>query len=346
MSKAALTRGLERFLAERWSEPVTISGMRQMLGGAARTTWSCTATVGNRQHGLVFRLSAEDGDADLHLSDGRTEYMVMKAAYEAGIPVAEPLFFEEDDAWLGAGFAIMAEVPDCETAIVGFSPAARETLAEDLWSLLGRIAQLDPDAMDLDGVLAPATRENAARRQLDEWTTVFRDSCLHPDPVGEAALRWMNANMPPPAQTLALVHGDYRVGNMLFGRNGRVMAVLDWEMAHRGDPLEDLAWSLDPRQAVDTAELAGGLASYEHAISLWQAASGLDVDPAAFRWWQVFVAFRALAIWTKSASIYETRNPKRPQLARIGAVLLERQQRVLADYLSPHSAHRLFEYRP
>ena len=344
MTERSLAAGLEEYLGERWQIPVAVSAIRRMTGGAARTTWRCTATSGDTTRGLVFRLNGSSS-ADLHLSSDRSEFAVMKAAFDAGVPAAEPLFFEDDPRWLGTGFTILAEVPDCETALTSFSPAQRETLAHDLWSILGRIARLDPDAMDLDDALEPATAATCAQLQLDHWTAVFRASCVHPDPVGEAAIRWMAAAMPPPAHHLALVHGDYRVGNLLFGRDGRVAAVLDWEMAHRGDPLEDLAWSLDPRQAVDEPDLAGGLAPYRRAIELWEAASGMIVDPAALRWWQVFAAFKALAIWTKAADIYATQSPKRPVLARLGWVLAERQQRVLADYLSPHSPHRLFEYR-
>lgn len=345
MTERLLAAGLETYLGERWRAPVAVSAVRRMTGGAARTTWRCTATSDGPARGLVFRLNGSNG-ADLALSNDRTEFAVMKAAFDAGIPVAEPLFFEDDPRWLGAGFAVLAEVPDCETALAPFSTAQRETLADDLWSILGRIACLDPDAMDLDDVLEPATAETCARLQLDHWTAIFRASCVHPDPVGEAAIRWMAAAMPPAAHHLTLVHGDYRVGNLLFGRDGRVASVLDWEMAHRGDPLEDLAWSLDPRQAVDEPDLAGGLAPYRHAIALWEAASGMTVDPAALRWWQVFAAFKALSIWTKAAGIYAWQSPKRPVLARMGWVLAERQQRVLADYLSPHSPHRLFEYWP
>ena len=195
-------------------------------------------------------------------------------------------------------------------------------------------------------MLEPATPEDCARRQLNHWMGVFRSPCVHPDPVGEAAIRWMEASMPSRAQRLCLVHGYYRVGNLLFDTDGRVTAVLDWEMAHWGDPLEDLAWSLDTRQSVDQPEFAGGLAPYGSAIAAWQEASGLEIDPQALRWWQVFAAFKALAIWTKCASVYDTRAPKRPVLARISWVLTERQQRILADYLSPHSAQRLFEFRP
>lgn len=336
--------GLERFLGERWGTSVVISDVRRMIGGAARTTWRCTAEVSGCRRGLVFRL-AEGNDADLHLSGEHLEFKVMKAAFTAGLPVAEPLFLENDAQWLGGGFAILAEVPDCATDPGILPPPARAALAHDLWFILGRLTCLDPAMLDLDTVLEPAAPSNCARLQLDYWTAVFRESCVHPDPVGEAAIRWMAAAMPAPAQRLCLVHGDYRVGNLLFDGDGRVTAVLDWEMAHWGDPLEDLAWSLDPRQSVDLPDLAGGLAPYDVAIAAWQEASGLAIDPAALRWWQVFAAFKALAIWTKCASIYDTRTPKRPVLARIGWVLTERQQRVLADYLSPHSPRRLFEYR-
>ena len=345
MTERSLVERLGDYLGDRWGTTVEVSAVRRMTGGVARTTWRCTASGEFGDRGLVFRTSGGDG-AELSLSDDRLEFEVMRAAFGAGVPVAEPLFFEEDARWLGTGFVILEEVPDCETTSAGFTAAQRGTLAEDTWSILGRIARLDPDAMDLDGVLDPATAATCARAQLDHWTAIFRASCVHPDPIGEAAIRWMDATMPPPAHHLTLVHGDYRVGNLLFGRDGRVASVLDWEMAHRGDPLEDLAWSLDPRQAVDDPALAGGLAPPARAIALWEAASGMTVDPVALRWWQVFAAFKALAIWTRGARVYADQAPKRPALARIGWVLTERQQRVLADYLSPHSPHRLFEYRP
>ena len=113
-------------------------------------------------------------------------------------------------------------------------------------------------------------------------------------------------------------------------------------MAHLGDPLEDLAWSLDPRQNVDRGGLAGDLLTHADAITCWERASGLQVDPASFRWWQVFAAFKALAIWLLSARTFHQAKDKRPVHARIGWLLVERQQRVLLDYLSPHSLQRLY----
>ncbi|MNY58174.1 hypothetical protein D3C86_1944800 [compost metagenome] len=115
-------------------------------------------------------------------------------------------------------------------------------------------------------------------------------------------------------------------------------------MAHLGDPLEDLAWSLDPRQNVDRDGPPGGLLPHGQAIACWERASGLRVDPVAFRWWQIFAAFKALAIWLLSARTFHDGGEKRPVHARIGWLLVERQQRVLLDYLSPHSTQHLFRY--
>jgi aminoglycoside phosphotransferase (APT) family kinase protein len=85
---------------------------------------------------------------------------------------------------------------------------------------------------------------------------------------------------------------------------------------------------------------------HRDAIKIWQAASGLDIDPDAFRWWQVFSAFKALAIWTLSAQKFHVDLEKRPVLARIGWLLVDRQQRILLDYISPFSKRRGFEYVP
>ena len=106
--------------------------------------------------------------------------------------------------------------------------------------------------------------------------------------------------LPPPGARLALVHGDYRTGNFLYAPDCTIRGVLDWEMAHIGDPLEDLAWSLDPLWAWPERHLAGGLLPRETAIRHWESSSGMRVDRDAFRWWQVFASLKGLAIWISS----------------------------------------------
>lgn len=345
MASLPIDEGLSRLLRRCWSDDFAITDLRKLVGGAARTTWRCTARHAEGERGLVFRIAAA-GDGALHLSDEATEFAVVGAAFAAGIPVAEPLLFVAESPELGGEVAVYAEVADCELMVHRFSQDQRAVLTRDVWTALGRIAALDIGKTALVDTLGLDTPQNCALRQLAGWADIVQAFAVHPDPVAEAAIRWMRMHPPAPAQKLALVHGDYRVGNLLFAKEGRLAAVLDWEMAHIGDPLEDLAWSLDPRQEVDSTTLAGGLAVHAEAVAAWRTASGLEIDAPSLRWWQVFAAVKALAIWTKSGGLYARGEPRRPALARMGWVLAERQQRVLADYLSPHSAHRLYEYRP
>src|SRR5947208_9125553 len=107
--------------------------------------------------------------------------------------------------------------------------------------------------------------------QLDYCATVIDDAELHPYPVAHAAIRWLRRHPPQPARKLSLVHGDYRTGNFLYSPDGEIKAILDWEMAHVGDPLEDLAWSMDPLWCWTSPELAGRLLPHGEAVAAWEA---------------------------------------------------------------------------
>jgi len=139
------------------------------------------------------------------------------------------------------------------------------------------------------------------------------------------------------------VHGDYRSGNFLYDPSGTIRGVLDWEMAHIGDPLEDLAWSLDPLWGWPERHLAGGLLPRRRALQIWQEASGLQIDADAFRWWQVFASIKGLAIWISSTEDFANGSTKEPILAMAGWVMTDRQNRILVDRLAPESEHRYTE---
>ena len=342
-SLSAVEVGLGRYLTDKWCEQVRVEQLRLIPGGAARGTWRCLAITPKTEHGLIVRI---DTGTKLGLSDDVAEFLVTQVAYRAGLPVPEPLFFEQDVRWIGYGFSLTREIPNCRTALDGVVPAVRMVIAKQKWEILGRIASLDPIEAGLGDILPEATAEDCAASQVAHWYSVLLLNEVHPSPVAHAAARWLNRHLPPPPSSLVLVHGDYRTGNFLFAEGGTIEAILDWEMAHLGDPLEDLAWSLDLRQAVGEPHLAGSLIPHDEAIAIWSRASGIRVDPAALRWWQVFAAFKALAIWTLSARTFLESEAKRPIMARIGWLLSDRQQQILQDYLSPHSDHRFFEYRP
>jgi aminoglycoside phosphotransferase (APT) family kinase protein len=112
-----------------------------------------------------------------------------------------------------------------------------------------------------------------------------------PRPVFELAFRWLREHLPP-ATAVVLVHGDYRHGNLIIGERG-VHAVLDWELAHVGDPIEDLAWlCIPPWRFGELDKPVGGFGVREELLEAYESASGLSIDRARLEWWDVLGSLR------------------------------------------------------
>jgi len=310
-----LQGGLSDFLAAKWRPGAQVCDLARIPGGASRETWRLKVHAGEASRGMVVRIDPETSLID---TDRRTEYRAMEAAFKAGLPAPETLFLEEDLRWLGRPFSITAEVTGCQAAPGGIPPEHRDAIGRQKWRLLGKIAALDPLTLGLADVMAATTPATCAMEQLDYWAKVIAADELHPNPVAHAAIRWLRRNPPPPARKLSLVHGDYRTGNFLYSPDGQIKAILDWEMAHIGDPLEDLAWSLDPLWCWNEPERAGGLLPHTEAVRAWEEAAGLEVDPEAFRWWQVFAALKGIGIWISSSESSSTISPRTPGIASFG----------------------------
>ena len=127
------------------------------------------------------------------------------------------------------------------------------------------------------------------------------------------------------------MHGDYRTGNFLYDKEGNVRGILDWEMAHLGDPLEDLAWSLNRVWCWGRDSRVGGLTTKEHAIRIWEEASGLRADPEALRWWELFSSVKGQAIWISSGREYQSGKNQDPVLALSGWWLSNAQDRAALE---------------
>ena len=172
------------------------------------------------------------------------------------------------------------------------------------------------------------------KRELDYWAGVIEADEVHPQPIVRAAIRRLRAAPPPPAAKISVVHGDFRSGNFLHDGRGRIIALLDWEMAHLGDPLEDLAWALDPLWTRPDDRRVSGMVPREEAMAIWSRASGLEVDPAAFAWWSLFASVKGQAIWTSSAKAWTDTGMTEPVLAFSGWYTARRQDQILAQRLA------------
>lgn len=330
------------YLSERWACTLRLLGIVRIPGGASRETYRLRLDRDGQPLGVILR---RDPKSSLIDTERSLEYRTYDAVHAADFPVPEPLLLEEDPAWLERPFSVMAEIAGCSSRVADLAgdehAELRQRVGREKWTLLGRLAAMTPEALGVTAFMS--VPEHPAAHELDYWAEVIKQDALHPQPVAEATIRWLRAHLPPPPERLALVHGDYRSGNFLFAPDGEIHGVLDWEMAHIGDPLEDLAWSMDPLWSWPERHLAGGLLPRAEALRLWEAASGGEADHAALRWWQVFASLKGLAIWISSTEDFARGESKEPILAVAGWIMSDRHNRILVDRLHPAAPARYVE---
>ncbi len=312
---------------------VRADSFARIHGGASRETYRLRLRYvedgRERERRLILR---RDPLSSLIETERSHEFRAYQAFHGSEVPVPEPLWLEQDPQWLERPFFVMEEVTGCDASLKGLSegPAAahRERIGKQKWTILGAIAKADPGKLGLGRGRADLSPEQCWERELSHWEHVIDTDALGPEPVTRAAIRWLRRNPPPPAQRISIVHGDYRSGNFLYDSEGNIRAILDWEMWHLGDPLEDLAWTLNPLWSWPNASLVGRLLPRGEAIAVWEKASGLHASPDPLRWWEVFTNVKSLAIWISSAREYSDARSSDPTLALVGWMIHNVQERI------------------
>jgi aminoglycoside phosphotransferase (APT) family kinase protein len=309
---ADLAERLAGYLAERLpgARAVRVSGLERIAGGASRETSRFVLHYeadGRRvERRLILR---RDPPGSLIETDRRVEFAAYRAFHGTAVPVPEALWLEEDPAPLDFPFFIMEELTGLESSPQALvAPpylAHRAKIGERKWTILGEIARADPEKLGLVGVMPPVAPEDCWKRELAHWERVLDEDELEPQPITRAVIRWLRRNPPPPPQKLAVVHADYRTGNFLVDREGEIRAVLDWEMAHLGDPLEDLAWGINPVWQWSRDGLAGSLLPKAEAVRIWERASGLAAEPKALLWWELFSCVKGQGIWVSGGHEFQ-----------------------------------------
>lgn len=333
-----LSEKLEGYLRQKLgAADLTVSGLARIPGGASRETYRFRARYSEggqpRERALILR---RDPTASLIETERTTEFRAYQAFYRLGLPVPEPIALELEGGALERPFFVMEEIENCQVAsIIAGDPygAHRQTIGEQFWRNLGRIAGSDPQAIGLGDLEGAHDTGECWRHELARWEKVIREDALEPQPIAHATIRWLKRNPPPAAKKLCVVHGDYRTGNFLFDDNGKIRAILDWEMAHLGDPLEDIGWATDPLWSHgDPNHPAGGIARDE-GLHLWEEESGLGIDHDALKWWEIFASLKGLAIWISAAREYSEGRNTDAVNAFSGWYCLTFHNQVLADRL-------------
>lgn len=309
-----LAAKLARVLAPELGAGVTIERLRALTGGASRTTWAFDAVTGRQHRSLILRTGPLD---DVHASM-ELEARAQAAAAAAGAPVPHILVADDSVAALGNPFLICDEVKG-ETIVrriqrrleADGGHAHRAELLRQCAGALAAIHRADPQIRGLARE-DPLARYRERLDAMGDTTATF-----------EWAFRWLEARRPEPSADV-LVHGDYRMGNLIVdGCN--LAAVLDWELVHRGDPYDDLAWFCIRawRFGAPAGRAAGGLGSVESFLRAYEEASATTVDRVAFHWWLVLATLRWGVICRYQAERHLSGEFRSVELATIGRRVCE-----------------------
>lgn len=287
-----LRSALAKWLADELGGSATISEMSLMTGGASRQSWRLNLGVEGGAAAGEYRLVLR---RDLHSEmqpDALTrqqEFRLLEIAHRGGVLVPRPRWSGEltdpDDGSIRPFFLmdwVAGETIGARVVRLPELAAARERLPAQMAEQLARIHLLSGEPDWLPG---PANGQSPAEWSIGRLRKLAAEVEIV-NPAYELAFRWLEANLPRPART-TLVHGDFRIGNMIVGPSG-LQAVIDWEFAHRGDPAEDLAWPClrDWRFGSDALNF-GGVGQPEQFLDAYQAAGGEPVDPVAIAYWEI-----------------------------------------------------------
>jgi len=291
-----------------------VENLRALTGGASRTTWAFDAVTGGQRRSLILRTGPPD---DVH-AGMELEARAQAAAAAAGAPVPHVLVADDAVGALGNPFLICDEIAG-ETIVrriqrtldKGEGAAGRARLLVQCAEALAAIHRADPNVSGID-------RED----QLAQWRDRL-DDMGDTTATFEWAFRWLAANRPAPSPP-CLVHGDYRMGNLIVDGSG-LAAVLDWELVHIGEYYEDLAWFCIRawRFGAPADHGAGGLGSVENFLHGYENAGGATVDRAAFHWWLVLATLRWGVICRYQAERHLSGQSRSVELVTIGRRVCE-----------------------
>ena len=291
---------------------LTVANIARIPGGASRETWSFDARwiEGSETVERSF-IARRDPTASLLESNNELEFDLYTALEGSGIPVPKVHWIERDGAALERPFFIMSRLPgatDARTLVTSPQYAnIRPTVARQKAEILAQIHAVD--IARIPSLERPTSRANSALHEVEKWERTMRRDTLEPQPVLELAFHWLKRHLPPAPDRLALVHGDYRTGNFLYDQTG-ITGILDWEMAHAGDPVEDLGWLVIKSWRWAGDGRVGGLCPRDEFVRLYESAGGVKVEPATLKFWEVFSNVKfAIIFITGTKSIVGGKTP-------------------------------------
>lgn len=276
--------------------------------------------------GLVYRRDGREIQQDLIIRkepvagllepyDASIEYRVLAALGHTGVAVPKTFWFEPDPAVLGLPFYVMQKVEgtvhfwsfnfDPNWQLVP-DPVERESLANDFVQNIAAIHNADWKALGLDFLGDPGPGQGSAKQRVDYWEEVIAKAGFRKKPVVTYAVNWLRDNLPI-NDRVTLVHGDYRTGNYI-ARDQRIAAILDWEMVHLGDPMEDISYIIGtPWRSPRPQLLVSHLLPQEEFFRRYEEKSGIKIDREKLKFYHVLNNFKAIGIAGTAANAFRAK---------------------------------------
>ena len=262
-----------------------MSDLRPLTAGASAATWRFDLAAGDGSKRIILQLFA-GGSQFFSALDKRTQGLVQKQASEAGILTPEVLFVLEESDGLGEGFAtafVAGETLGYRIVRDDRFDVARPVMARQCGTILAAIHALD---FEEPGPLSDQDPSGMVEQLYGAHRSFGEDL-----PVFELAFQYLAQNVPQ-IESRVFLHGDFRNGNLIVDETG-IVAALDWEMAHIGDPHEDLAWlCVNSWRFGAIDKPVGGFGNREDLYEAYESAGGSPVDPEMVRYWEVFGALK------------------------------------------------------
>jgi aminoglycoside phosphotransferase (APT) family kinase protein len=317
-----------------------VTGLRAMSGGASQETWAFDVVGADGADGaiplvpLVLRRASPGAEQRGAANAGlENEAALLRLAAPEGIPVPEVLHVLRPEDGLGQGFImrhIEGETIARKILREARFDAVRPTLARACGRYMARIHRIQTDRL-------PPLRQETPAQAVAHYLAEHRRFGAR-RPVFELAFRWVQDHAPAGPALPSLVHGDFRNGNLIVGPEG-IRAVLDWELAHLGDPMEDLGWICVNSWRFGNIDLpVGGFGPREELFAGYEEEGG-SVDRERVRFWEVFGTLKWGVMCENMVSTFLTGDDPSVERAAIGRRVSETDLDLLR-LLAPRELHR------
>jgi aminoglycoside phosphotransferase (APT) family kinase protein len=253
---------------------------RRVIGGQSREAWTIDLQTDHGPSALFLRREVGYGPMSGTVYTIGREARIYQALEPTAVPAARVVAIHP------GGCDVLLERVTGESYFPGIKSAdERQDLADQFAEILASLHRLDPADLDLPAMEWPRTAEEHATLQLDIWEQLHRAKGTL-DPLASFGFRWLRANAPRQVQRTVVVQGDTGPGNFMF-REGRIVAVTDWELAHLGDPIEDLGW-------VATRSLLQSFDDLPAFFEDYERRSGIAVEPSSLGYWTICGVLRCV----------------------------------------------------